>query len=532
MMARAQRATQATRSAAAWAVAGLCMIAIMAPSPARAVDTLLAISALNVDPSSPDRDDWINVLSVGYTLEQAPPGSRRIIRPDSGKIILVKEVDASSPKLLEAVSEGTYFNRARIDFASSAGARYARIQLEGVRVSGYVFSPASMGTPEVPVEQLTLNYEKISLAKSDRDQAIFQEFHFDQFTGRARSSIFVPGRTYPSLLLPAVQKVVSGKASPILATVSDPDSPLGKLILSATSSNQALIPDEAIEFEGDGAQREILITPPEGGAGAVELAVTVSDGENSTTERILVLVNSPQAEEFQFSLTPSRIPEHSPAGTTVGTLMVEPASGEAIELVDSAGGIFRAEEGKVIVNDPLRLDFERLPRTTIAVRTTSPGIPGPIFGLVEIQVQNVAEGFFDEWRERHFSAAELLIPELSGPDGDADNDGLKNGVECALDLPPRDGTMPPHAPRVEWITEGEDSFLIIKYRKRPGRIDPDTIVRPEFSPSGRRWFTTRFQLSSKPTQNADGEEVEEVTARYELPLDTEDSLLMRLRILR
>ena len=140
-------------------------------------------------------------------------------------------------------------------------------------------------------------------------------------------------------------------------------------------------------------------------------------------------------------------------------------------MVDSAAGLVRlAGDGKtIVVNNPVNLDFERQPRPSIVVRTPSPGGAGFIYADVVIEVQNVIEGYFDIWREKHFSPAELLDPDISGFWADADGDELKNGVECALDLPPRDGTVPPHAPRLVLSRERRQRVRHDPVPPAPGR---------------------------------------------------------------
>ena len=509
----------------------LCVCA--GTTPAVAVEQFLAIPALGVDPASPDHDRWINLLSVAYGVRSSPAGDRRILPPEFRMITVIKETDASSPKLLEAASDGTVFEELQIDFVNEDQLVFARLKLGSASVASYVFHGARSGDG-VPTEQVTFNYEKITSNQTDRAETATQEFFFDQFSGELRFSTFLPGSGKPSLVLPGTQVGAQDEPLAFEVLVSDPDTPAENLKLSASSSNPALFPEGAISFGGEGGQRSVEMIPAEGETGSAEVEISVSDGQNSTSQSLLVLVNPDAASGYLISLSPNTIDEHSPAGTPIGALGATPGLPGPFEMVDSAAGLVRlAGDGKtIVVNNPVNLDFERQPRPSIVVRTPGPGGAGFIYADVVIEVQNVIEGYFDIWREKHFSPAELLDPDISGFWADADGDDVKNGVECALDLPPRDGTVPPHAPRLVWTESGGKEFVTIRFRRLPAAIDPDTKVIPEHSEALRAWDPDGFTMVAEPTTNEAGDPVEEVAARYELSADQARRIQLRLRIQR
>src|SRR6185369_10485033 len=72
-------------------------------------------------------------------------------------------------------------------------------------------------------------------------------------------------------------------AGPINLTVDDVDSPLGSLILSASSSNPALAPAANIVFDGTSANPNMTITPVANQSGTATITVKVSDGQASTS---------------------------------------------------------------------------------------------------------------------------------------------------------------------------------------------------------------------------------------------------------
>jgi hypothetical protein len=61
-------------------------------------------------------------------------------------------------------------------------------------------------------------------------------------------------------------------------TISDADTPVASLALSAASSNPALVPNANVVFGGSGQNRSVTITPVAGQIGATRVTITVSDG--------------------------------------------------------------------------------------------------------------------------------------------------------------------------------------------------------------------------------------------------------------
>ena len=169
-----------------------------------AAETLLAIPAFGVDPASSGYDQWTNLLSVAYGVGSSPVGDRRVLPPDLNTITVIKECDASSPKLLEAAADGTVFSEMQIDFVNENQLVFARLKLGSASVASYIFRGASPGD-ELPLEQVTFNFEKIAASQTDRSETATQEFFFDQFSGELKFSTFLPGSGTPSLVLPGPQ---------------------------------------------------------------------------------------------------------------------------------------------------------------------------------------------------------------------------------------------------------------------------------------------------------------------------------------
>ena len=83
-----------------------------------------------------------------------------------------------------------------------------------------------------------------------------------------------------------------GSTGDLAFTISDVETPVGDLIVSATSDNQTLVPDGSIVLGGSGSDRNISFSPVGDQFGSAEITITVSDGDEITTEKFVVTVNS------------------------------------------------------------------------------------------------------------------------------------------------------------------------------------------------------------------------------------------------
>lgn len=79
-------------------------------------------------------------------------------------------------------------------------------------------------------------------------------------------------------------------------TLGDVDTPPDSLILTAGSSNPALVPTNSIVFGGSGADRTVTLTPADGLTGTSTITLTVNDGALGTNDTFVLTViasNSP-----------------------------------------------------------------------------------------------------------------------------------------------------------------------------------------------------------------------------------------------
>jgi len=105
----------------------------------------------------------------------------------------------------------------------------------------------------------------------------------------------------PSISPIASTSINTGTSSePLEFTIGDVDNDTSSLYLSASSSNQALVPEGSITFSGSGTNRASFITPSPGMEGSSTITVTVSDGELSSQTNFLVTVINPNPSFDQW----------------------------------------------------------------------------------------------------------------------------------------------------------------------------------------------------------------------------------------
>lgn len=113
-------------------------------------------------------------------------------------------------------------------------------------------------------------------------------------------------------------------------SVSDPETLASSLVVTGTSSDQTLVPDENIEVAGSGADRTVTITPVAGQTGSTTISVTVTDADGGTDTSTFTLAVIPaNTAPTITSIDDQSIIENTSTaaiGFTIGDLETPPAS--------------------------------------------------------------------------------------------------------------------------------------------------------------------------------------------------------------
>jgi type VI secretion system secreted protein Hcp len=110
--------------------------------------------------------EWIDLMSVSMSIDRPTGGTNARRNKGSahlGDIMITKELDASTPKVIEAICDGRNFGEVQIDLCSSQGGSkrvpFFTVKMKNVRVSNYSVSGHSVG--DSATESMSLNYEEI-----------------------------------------------------------------------------------------------------------------------------------------------------------------------------------------------------------------------------------------------------------------------------------------------------------------------------------------------------------------------------------
>lgn len=102
-----------------------------------------------------------------------------------------------------------------------------------------------------------------------------------------QESVSVPPKSTGPTISPIPDLVLPyGGQGPVKLSVGDPDTPLDRLIVRASSDNGQV----AVTAGGTGADRVVYVVPAAGFSGTARITVSVSDGVDATATSFVVTV--------------------------------------------------------------------------------------------------------------------------------------------------------------------------------------------------------------------------------------------------
>ncbi len=120
-----------------------------------------------IDGESTDKDhkDWIILLSFSQGTEMQEDSATTRGQYEVSDIIVVKELDKSSPKLAESIAMGKVFPKVEIHLDSGKETFYM-YELTNVMITSYSISGTGN---DIPTEEFSLNYEKITFTETSTE---------------------------------------------------------------------------------------------------------------------------------------------------------------------------------------------------------------------------------------------------------------------------------------------------------------------------------------------------------------------------
>ncbi len=132
----------------------------------------------------------------------------------------------------------------------------------------------------------------------------------------------------PTVTAPADLSVLAGSSSgPLAFTVGDAETATGSLVVTATSSNQTVLPDANLTLGGTGADRTITVAIPSGQNGSAVVTLTVNDGVKSASATFTITAST--VSVATLSVTPGSI-TIAPGGSAQFTATPRDSGGQPI----------------------------------------------------------------------------------------------------------------------------------------------------------------------------------------------------------
>jgi hypothetical protein len=147
----------------------------------------------------------------------------------------------------------------------------------------------------------------------------------------------------------------------IAFTVDDPDDVAEQLVVTATSSDQALLPDANIALGGAGVDRTVTAVPAAGRSGTATVTLTVSDGQATDVTSFVLTVINPNPVYSDWAGSYAGLVDATPAGDPDGDgasnameyfLGLDPtvhdAAGSVVQQVTAEAVLFDYRRSKVV----------------------------------------------------------------------------------------------------------------------------------------------------------------------------------------
>jgi dienelactone hydrolase len=128
------------------------------------------------------------------------------------------------------------------------------------------------------------------------------------------------GNTAPTITAPSTVTVTSGVASaPVAITLGDAETAAGLLTLQAFTTDDVRLPNSAISVGGSGANRTLILNPPAGQTGTVEVSIVVSDGQLSSVVYLQVTIQGGGQAAVNYRPVISWVPDQRTTPSTPST---------------------------------------------------------------------------------------------------------------------------------------------------------------------------------------------------------------------
>ncbi len=176
------------------------------------------------------------------------------------------------------------------------GVPFATFTNNGSLTVTFTSASATPAAIDALIETLTYRNSSNTPAASRTISIVVTDVFGTSSVPAVSNVIITPESDPPTISAISAQSTSEDGSTTVPFTIDDDETPVGSLIVSATSSNAALLPDVNILVGGSGANRTLTLTPLPNQSGASTITVTVNDGGLQATRT------------FQFTVGPLNDP--------------------------------------------------------------------------------------------------------------------------------------------------------------------------------------------------------------------------------
>ena len=286
----------------------------------------------------------------------------------------------------------------------------------------------------------------------------------------------IPGPTFPNTG-PTISNVVDrtinedSSTGVISFTIGDAETDPASLVVSASSSNNTLVPNANIVLSGSGAARSVTVTPAVNQSGSATITITVSDGTLVASDTFVLNVTNVNDAPTITSIADQTLVLNGATNPLQFSISDTETSVPLLTLVKSSSNISLIPVANIVINGTgiARTVTVTPAPNQVGSSTVTLGVNDGTTTTNSTFTVNVTGTPSQTWRQQYFGST-LTIGDAADS-ADPDHDGISNLLERALGLSPTSSSS--LGSKIAFDTESISSsrYLRLTITKNPAATD-------------------------------------------------------------
>lgn len=337
----------------------------------------------------------------------------------------------------------------------------------------------------------------------------------------------------PSSSLPNTSPTISDVANlainedsatnPLGFTIGDAQTNAASLAVSATSSNQVLVPNAGIVLGGSGASRTVTVTPASNQNGAATITLTVTDGILSASDTFVLTVTAQNDAPLITGIADQTLALNSATAPLPFSVSDTETAAAALTITKSSSNPSLVPIANIgFAGAGVARTATITPSTNqVGAATITLGVNDGTTTTSTSFAVTVTGTPFQLWRQQYFGNA--LAIGSAADDADPDHDGIPNILEYSRGLNPMSANPPTTGLVVDRVSIAGDSFMRLAVSKNSAATDVNFSIEVTSNPASPISWTTTGTVIETSTPGT-------LVVRDASPLGTTPRHFMRLRV--